>query len=46
LEHDADSPSGLRWSKSAPPFRLSSASRVTARFTVAEERPIDWVVSR
>lgn len=46
LELDPRAPSGLRWSKSGPPFGLSSQSEVTARFTVAEEHPVSWLVNR
>lgn len=44
LALDPDSPSGLQWSKAGPPFRLASQSELTARFTVAEEHPVDWLV--
>lgn len=46
LDPNPASPSGLHWTKSPPPFRLNSASRVTARFTVAVEHPIDWMLNR
>lgn len=46
LDTDPNSPSGLKWSKASPPFQLNSASQVTARFTVAEEHPIDWLLGR
>lgn len=46
LDTDPHSPSGLRWSKMAPPFQLNSASPITGRFTVAHERPVDWLLSR
>jgi hypothetical protein len=46
LRTDADSPSGLRWSKSSPPFQLNSESTITARFTIATEHPISWLVNR
>jgi multidrug efflux pump subunit AcrA (membrane-fusion protein) len=46
LHSDPESASGLRWSKTAPPFQLNSASAITARFTIAEEHPIDWLVKR
>src|SRR5262249_39956368 len=43
---DAASASGLRWSKSGPPFALSSLTEVTAQFTVAREHPMSWLVHR
>jgi multidrug efflux pump subunit AcrA (membrane-fusion protein) len=46
LVTDPKSPSGLRWSKTAPPFQLNSESAITARFTIATEHPIDWLVGR
>jgi multidrug efflux pump subunit AcrA (membrane-fusion protein) len=46
LDADPASPSGLRWTKAPPPFRLTSASRVTARFVTATEHPIDWMLAR
>jgi multidrug efflux pump subunit AcrA (membrane-fusion protein) len=46
LRTDPGSPSGLRWSKAAPPFQLNSASAITARFTIATEHPVDWLVNR
>jgi hypothetical protein len=46
LATDAHSPSGLRWSKSPPPFQLNSESTITARFTIAVEHPISWLVGR
>jgi len=36
----------LVWSKSRPPFTVMSQSSVAATFTLAEERPIDWVIRR
>jgi multidrug efflux pump subunit AcrA (membrane-fusion protein) len=44
LDVDPVAPSGLRWSKASPPFALNSASQITALFTVAQERPIDWLL--
>lgn len=46
LDTDPASASGLRWSKAPPPFQLNSTSKVTARFTVDRERPIDWLLRR
>jgi len=46
LQADPAAPSGLRWSKAAPPFQLNSESALTARFTVSEEHPISWLVGR
>jgi multidrug efflux pump subunit AcrA (membrane-fusion protein) len=46
LAVDPDSPSGLEWSKSPPPFALNSESQVTATFVVAREHPIAWLVGR
>jgi multidrug efflux pump subunit AcrA (membrane-fusion protein) len=46
LRTDLDSPSGLHWSKTSPPFQLNSASAISARFTIATEHPINWLVSR
>lgn len=46
LDPDPESPTGLRWTKQSPPFALNSVSAVTARFTVAVEHPIDWLLSR
>jgi len=46
LQPDPNSPSGLKWSKTSPPFQLNSASGITARFTVSREHPIDWLVGR
>jgi multidrug resistance efflux pump len=43
LAPDPSTRSGLSWSKSGPPFALSSLGHVTARFTVAQEHPIDWL---
>jgi multidrug efflux pump subunit AcrA (membrane-fusion protein) len=45
LRTDPGSPSGLRWSKASPPFQLNSASAITARFTIATEHPINWLVT-
>ncbi|WP_154675338.1 HlyD family efflux transporter periplasmic adaptor subunit [Parafrankia elaeagni] len=44
LEPDADG--GLHWSKAQPPFTLTALTMSTAAFTVAEERPVDWLVRR
>ncbi len=46
LDTDPGSPSGLRWSKPGPPFRLTSLSQVTARFAVAREHPIRWLINK
>lgn len=46
LATDPGTASGLRWSKAAPPFRLTSVSQVSASFTVAEEHPISWLLGR
>lgn len=46
LRTDPGSPSGLRWSKTPPPFQLNSASAISARFTIATEHPISWLVNR
>ncbi|MER6914748.1 HlyD family efflux transporter periplasmic adaptor subunit [Streptomyces sp. NPDC000594] len=46
LTPDAASPSGLKWSRSAPSFELNAQSAVTATLTVARERPLDWLVKR
>jgi multidrug efflux pump subunit AcrA (membrane-fusion protein) len=46
LARDPTSLSGLRWSKAPPPFQLNSTGQITARFTVADEHPIDWVLGR
>lgn len=46
LTPDPQSPSGLEWSKSSPPFRLTSESQVAASFTIAREHPISWLVNR
>ncbi|WFE22202.1 hypothetical protein O7621_02185 [Solwaraspora sp. WMMD937] len=46
LATDPSAPGGLRWSKAPPPFQLTSASQVQARFTVAQENPIDWLLRR
>jgi multidrug efflux pump subunit AcrA (membrane-fusion protein) len=43
---DPASPTGLHWSKTSPPFGLTTQTQVTALFTVARERPIDWLLNR
>ncbi len=45
LDPDPQSPTGLRWSKAGPPFRLTSQSQLAARFTVSRERPLSWLVN-
>lgn len=46
LAADQNAATGLRWSKAAPPFRLTSVSQVSASFTVSEEHPISWLLGR
>jgi multidrug efflux pump subunit AcrA (membrane-fusion protein) len=46
LETDPASPSGLRWTKAGPPFRLASLSQLSASFTAAKEHPIHWLINR
>jgi multidrug efflux pump subunit AcrA (membrane-fusion protein) len=46
LAPDPASPSGLRWSKASPPFRLTTQTQVSALFTVTREHPIDWLLNR
>ncbi|SDZ01462.1 HlyD family secretion protein [Amycolatopsis xylanica] len=41
-----DTATGLKWSRTAPPFALNSQSEVSAAFTVADEHPISWLVGR
>ncbi|KPM52320.1 hypothetical protein ACG83_28395 [Frankia sp. R43] len=43
---EADAGSGLRFSKAQPPFALTALSMTTAEFTIAKERPVDWLVRR
>jgi multidrug efflux pump subunit AcrA (membrane-fusion protein) len=46
LDADPAAPSGLRWTKAGPPFRLASLSQVSASFTAEREHPIRWLVNR
>jgi multidrug efflux pump subunit AcrA (membrane-fusion protein) len=46
LSGDADSPTGLRWSKTSPSYRLNPRSAVTARFQVRGDRLIDTLAAR
>jgi multidrug efflux pump subunit AcrA (membrane-fusion protein) len=44
LRADPNSPSGLHWSKTAPPFQLNSESAIMAQFTISKEHPISWLL--
>ncbi|WP_406012200.1 HlyD family efflux transporter periplasmic adaptor subunit [Streptomyces sp. NBC_00984] len=46
LTPDAESPTGLKWSRSSPSFALNSQSAVSATLTVAQEHPLNWLVNQ